>query len=128
MKKRVLAAFLLILALSAFLTSCKKEKSSFVSYQMFDYGVAALEIADDFLDDKITAYEAVLRLSNNIRFQEVHLSSEKEYLSDGPPIFDSNVIFETEFLMNAISDKAKGKCTIDKVKERYETLYETLYD
>ena len=87
MKKRVLAAFLLILALSAFLTSCKKEKSSFV-----------------------------------------HLSSEKEYLSDGPPIFDSNVIFETEFLMNAISDKAKGKCTIDKVKERYETLYETLYD
>lgn len=128
MKKRVLAAFLLILALSAFLTSCKKEKSSFVSYQMFDYGVAALEIADDFLDDKITAYEAVLRLSNNISFQEVHLSSEEEYLSDGPPIFDSSVIWHTKWLMNAISDKAKGKCTIDKVKERYKTLYETLYD
>lgn len=128
MKKRVLAAFLLVLALSAFLTSCKKEKSSFVSYQMFDYGVAALEIADDFLEDKITAYEAVLRLSNNISYQESHLSSEEKNLSDGPPIFDSSVIWHTEKLMNAISDKAKGKCTIDKVKEEYESLYETLYD
>lgn len=128
MKKRILAALLLALTLSLALTGCKKEKSSRVSYQMFDYGVAALEIVDDYRDDKITADEAIKRLEKNLLSQEIHLSSEKENLSDGPPSSDSLVVIYTRSLIMTIRKKTAGTGTMKEVVEDYELVRDTLYE
>lgn len=128
MKKRILAALLLALTLSFALTGCKKEKSSRVSYQMFDYGVAALEIIDDYRNGRISDKEAIRRLDQNISRQESHLSDEKKKLSEKPPSSDSLVVINTRMAVLAIMDKSCGTGTMADVTEKYNSLRDTLYE
>lgn len=111
--RRIVCAFLSVIIVLA-LVACGSRMDG-ISDQAYEYGIAALETADDYIDGKIdgdTAKDNLSRVS---------------ILVDGcDGEHDSLVSSRIALLKFAVTAKANGTGTMDKVKEKREDLADIL--
>lgn len=128
--------FALIVCLSFALASCSQSSSHTrrekISDNMYNYGVAAVEIADDYLSDKISISDAFERIDTNHTLQKFLVDREEEEynvtsLYDTPVSQDSKIWLKTSDLYLAMSNKERGTGIDDDIKEARDNLANELW-
>ncbi len=99
---------------------------------MYEYGVAAVEIADDYLSNKVTIEDAIKRLETNYQRQNWLVEDEKKELNVDSLYGtdyqeDSSVSSYTLLLICEMRDKKSGTGTNDKIKECRNRLAKVLW-
>lgn len=127
-----LFAAILLVAVILSLTSCGHTRKEKISDKMYDLGVAAVEIADDYLSGKISIEDAVARLDRNNDDQYRHLKSEEDELGvttlyDTPFRQDTSVWLITSNLLHAMQDKKSGTGIDASIKEKRNSLANSLW-
>lgn len=127
-----LFAVILLIAVVLSLASCGHSRKDRISDKMYDLGVAAVEIADDYLSGKVSIEDAVTRLDRNNDDQYRHLKSEEDELGvttlyDTPFRQDTSVWFDTSSLLRAMRDKNSGTGIDASIKEKRDSLADSLW-
>ena len=119
-KIRFVAVFLFVAVFVMVFSSCEKTRREGLNDEIYDLGVAAVEIADDYLDGRITIESASERISKN---------TSKPYNKSGDELNenDSSVRLGTAFLELSMEEKKNGTGTDDKIRSARNALSEKLW-
>lgn len=119
-KIRFVAVFLFVAVFVMVFSSCEKTRREGLSDEIYDLGVAAVEIADDYLDGRITIESAYERICKN---------SSKQYNRPDKVLEenDSSVRWGTAFLELSMEEKKNGTGTDDKIRSARNALSEELW-
>lgn len=127
-----LFAAILLVAVVLLLASCGHTRKDKISDKMYDLGVAAVEIADDYLAEKISIEDAVTRLDRNSNDQYRHLTIEEDELGvttlyDTQYSQDTRVWLDTSNLLHAMRDKKSGTGIDATIKTERNKLADSLW-
>lgn len=129
--KKIIASILCGVMLFT-LTACEKQRQDNLSDRMYEYGVAAYEIIDDYFSGKLTADEAADKLAYNSDLQDYLYEKEKqEYNVDalyGTPVGqDTFVMLSTSIALYAMIDKSEGTGTDADIHKAQDDLEKALW-
>lgn len=129
--KKIIVILLSVVVLFAF-TACEKKRNDNLSDRMYEYGVAAYEIIDDYFSGKLSSTEATDKLQYNYSLQEMHYDSElREYNKDSlvgtPAARDSLVTSATLRAYHKMKYKSQGSGTDADIREAQDDLKKVLW-
>lgn len=129
--KKIVASILCVVMILT-LTACEKQRQDNLSDRMYEYGVAAYEIIDDYFSGKLTADKAADKLAYNYDLQNYLYEKEKqEYNVDalfGTPVDqDAFVMFSTSIALYAMEDKSDGTGTDADIHKAQDDLEKALW-
>ena len=106
-------------------------KQNSLSDEMRELGLAAVEIVDDYLKDRINAETAYARLETNLDKQDALIMKEKikydvDSIYDSPVKQDGEVWFNTFALVGKFRDKISGVGTDSSIREQRDKLEDAI--
>lgn len=127
MNLKLLRRFVVIVLICASLfslTACEKKRQDNLSDRMYEYGVAAYEIIEDYFSSKLTAAEAEDKLKDNKALQETYYYAIKY---ENNSIEDLYVKMATSDAYYAMAYKSIGTGTDIDIREAQDKLEKALW-
>lgn len=129
--KRLIASLLFTVVLFS-LTACEKQRQDNLSDRMYEYGVAAYEIIEDYFSGRLTSEEAKDKLHNNYSLQDMYYSARKRenesYANYGTPEYQDYWVQSSTFkAYYAMKCKSDGTGTDADIREAQDKLKKALW-
>lgn len=121
--KNLIVVLLSVVVLFAF-TACEKQRQDNLSDRMYEYGVAAYEIIEDYFSSKLTAAEAEDKLKDNKALQETYYYAAKYEDNSSEDLY---VKMATSDAYYAMAYKSIGSGTDADIREAQDKLEKALW-